>query len=55
MNNSHYIVSNNQTIIINNKNGMNPSHYKPIGFIPENNYNCCYSEQVEELILPICK
>lgn len=51
MNNSHYIVSNNQTIIIDNKNGMNP----PIGFIPENNYNCCYSEQAEELILPICK
>lgn len=55
MNNSHYIVSNNQTIIIDNKNGMNPPYYKTIGFIPENNYNCCYSEQAEELILPICK
>ena len=51
--NNHYIITNGQKIIIDSKKGMNPA-FNPV-FSPSKNYNCCYSEQVEELILPICR
>jgi hypothetical protein len=48
--NNHYIITNGQKIIVDNKNRMNTI---PLVFIPDNHYKSYdYNEDVEELILP---